>query len=132
MLAFYLVAHEVAIRSTIIEAREYKEAVKSDEGTRVVEMATATLNKIRDFRRSRGDACQMVYKLEVGVDNYDHTEVSHPANRGNVKVLAVHTVSSRGEPDGATLGQVDIDLLEQNWKRRKFECTSCDGRSIGG
>lgn len=50
-------------------------------------MATATLNKIRYFRRSRGDACQLIYKLEVGVDNYDHTEVSHPANRGTLEHL---------------------------------------------
>lgn len=77
----------------------------------------------------------MVYKLEVEVDNYDRriiTEVSQPANRGNIRILAVHTVSSTSEPVGVTLGQVDIDLLDQNWKRRKFECTSCDGRSIGG
>lgn len=95
-------------------------------------MVTATLNKIWYSRRSRGDACQVVYKLDVEVDNYDHTEVSHPANRGNVRILAVHTVSSTSEPAGVTFSQVDIDLLDQNWKRRKFECTSCDGRSIGG
>lgn len=46
----------------------------------------------------------MVYKLEVEVDNYDHTEVSQPANRGNIRILAVHTVSSTSEPVGVTLG----------------------------
>lgn len=37
-------------------------------------MTTATLNETQHSRRSSGDACRVVYKCEVGVDNC--TEIS--------------------------------------------------------